>query len=317
MSGARFAIQIAALAAVIALVPALIGNPYYLNILNVVALNALVVIGLNLLIGYAGHISLGHAAFFGLGAYISAVLTGSYGFSPWPTVLLAAGAVGLVALLIGGPTLRLKGNYLVMATLGFNIIFTVFATQLDELTGGPSGYVGVPALTLLGVRFDLDANFYWLAWGLVLVGMVLARNLVHSRAGRGLRALHDSPAAAAAVGVPIESSKIKVFVLSAVYAAVAGSLYAHYYSIVTPGTFDIFASVGLVTMCIVGGKGSLWGGLFGAAFLTPLPELLDFFQEYQDIVYGGVLLGVLIFLPQGLVGFVEERLAARRAGRAA
>ncbi len=130
---------------------------------------------------------------------------------------------------------------------------------------------------------------------------------MHSRVGRGLRALHESPLAAAASGVPIEAYKVKVFVISAVYASVAGSLYAHYYGIITPATFDIFKSVELVTMCIVGGMGSLWGSLFGAGLLTPLPQLLAVVDEYKDIFFGGILLLLLIFLPQGLVGWLEGR----------
>ncbi|MFP4071273.1 MAG: branched-chain amino acid ABC transporter permease [Desulfovibrionales bacterium] len=303
----RFLIGFSLLVTLLAVLPLAVRNPYYLNILNVVGLNVLVVTGLNLLIGFAGHISLGHAGFFALGAYISGILTGSYGWPVWPTLVLGAGLVAGLAALIGTPTLRLKGNYLVMATLGFNIIVTVFLVQLDDITGGPSGFVGIPAVPFFGTSLDTDIEFYWLVWGTALAGLILARNLVHSRVGRALRALHDSPLAAAANGIPIESYKVRVFMLSAVYASVAGSLYAHYFGIITPKTFDIFKSVELVTMCIVGGMGSLWGGLFGAAFLTPLPQLLHFFQEYQDIFFGAVLLLILIFIPQGLVGWLEDR----------
>ncbi len=294
----------------LALMPFLVSNPYYLNVLNVLALNALVVTGLNLLIGYAGQISLGHAGFYGLGAYISAILTGSYGWPPWPTLIFAALMVGVIALVIGIPTLRLHGNYLVMATLGFNLVVFILLTQMDNLTGGPSGYTGIPPLSIFGQAIATDLRFYILVWSVVIVGLVLARNLVNSRAGRALRALHGSEVAAAAAGVPIKAYKVKVFVLSAIYASVAGSLYAHYYGIVTPKTFDIFYSVEVVTMCLVGGMGSLWGGLLGAAFLTPLPQVLHFFEEYKDVFYGGILLVILIFLPRGLVS-----LRLRRARR--
>ncbi|MBU1274779.1 MAG: branched-chain amino acid ABC transporter permease [Proteobacteria bacterium] len=313
--GKRFFLALAALAAVLAALPLVVTNPYYLNVLNVVALNVLVVTGLNLLIGFAGQISLGHAAFFGLGAYISGILTGTHGWEPWTALVLAAAVVALVALVIGMPTLRLEGNYLVMATLGFNLIVSVLMLQLDDITGGPSGYTGIPPLTFFGAPIATDLSFYWLAWGAVLLGLLLARNLVHSRVGRGLKALHEAPLAAAASGVPIESYKVKVFVVSAVYASVAGSLYAHYYGIITPKTFDIFKSVELVTMCIVGGMGSLWGGLFGAALLTPLPQLLAVVEEYKDIFFGGILLLLLIFLPQGLVGWLEGK-RVRPGGRA-
>ena len=313
--GKKFFLTLAALAALLAVLPLMVTNPYYLNVLNVVALNVLVVTGLNLLIGFAGQISLGHAAFFGLGAYISGILSGSYGWEPWTALVAAAVVVAVVAMVIGIPTLRLEGNYLVMATLGFNLIISVLMVQLDDITGGPSGYTGIPSLSFFGAPIVTDISFYWLAWGAVILGLILARNLVHSRVGRGLKALHEAPLAAAASGVPIEAYKVKVFVVSAVYASVAGSLYAHYYGIITPGTFDIFKSVELVTMCIVGGMGSLWGGLFGAALLTPLPQLLAVVEEYKDIFFGGILLVLLIFLPQGLVGWLEGK-RVRPGGRA-
>jgi branched-chain amino acid transport system permease protein len=289
------------LAVILAATPLFIQNPYYLNVLNVLALNAIVVTGLNLLIGYAGQISLGHAAFYGLGAYISGVLTGSYGANPWCTLIISAILVGIIAYFIGIPTLRLKGNYLVMATLGFNLIVNIVILQLDDITGGPSGYTGIPALSVFGYEINTDLRFYALVWTVALLGVLLARNLVVSRVGRGLRALHSSEAAAAAAGVPTEAYKVKVFVLSAIYASVAGSLYAHYFGIITPKTFDIFYSVEVVTMCIVGGMGSLWGGILGAAFLTPLPQVLHFFEEYKDLFYGGILMVILIFAPGGLV----------------
>ena len=230
----------------------------------------------------------------------------------WATLVFAAVVVAFLAYLIGMPTLRLTGNYLVMATLGFNLVVNILMVQLDDVTGGPSGFTGVPQLSIFGAPINSDLKFYALIWSLVIVGLLLARNLVVSRAGRGLKALHGSPAAAEAAGVPIEAYKVKVFVLSAVYASVAGSLYAHYYGIVTPKTFDIFYSVEVVTMCIVGGMGSLWGGLLGAAFLTPLPQVLHFFEEYKDIFYGGVLVLILIFLPQGLSGLRLFRRGAPR-----
>ncbi len=312
----RFMAGLLPLILLVGLTPLVVTNAYYLNVLNVTALNVLVVTGLNLLIGCAGQISLGHAAFFGIGAYVSAILTATYGVNPWLALVAAALATALCALAVGAPTLRLKGNYLVMATLGFNIIVNVLLIQWDDLTGGSGGLTGVPPLVLFGLPLDTDYRFFWLAWGAALIGLLPARNLLHSHVGRALRALHDSPAAAASCGVPIEGYKIKVFVVSAVYASVAGSLYAHYFGIVTPRTFDIFKSVELVTMCLVGGIGSLWGGLFGASFLTPLPQLLHVFEEHQDIIFGAVLLLLLIFLPQGLVGRLEEALARRGIGGA-
>jgi branched-chain amino acid transport system permease protein len=313
MRGRRFFIILGCLALAAALAPLLVTNPYYLNVLNVLALNALVVTGLNLLIGYAGQISLGHAAFYGLGAYISAILTGSYGWDPWTTLLFAALVVAAVALILGIPTLRLKGNYLVMATLGFNLIVNILTVQLDDITGGPSGYIGVPPLPFFAIELDTDQSFYWMVWSIALLGILFAGHLTRSRVGRGLRALHDSPVAAAALGVPVETYKIKTFIISAIYASVAGSLYSHYMGMMAPNTFNIFMSIELTTMCIIGGMGTVFGGLIGALFITPLPQLLHFFDEYKDIIYGGVLILVLMFMPGGIGGWVYARLGKRRA----
>ena len=304
------------LAGAIVLFPWVISNPYYLNVVNIIGLNTLIVVGLNLLIGYAGQISLGHAAFYGIGAYLSGILTVAYHFSPWTAMGLALLITGLVALLIGLPTLKLHGHYLVMATLGFNIIINILMIQWDAVTGGPSGFPGIPNLKIGGLVFDSDFKMYYLIWFFTFIGILLALNLVDSRVGRGLRALHGSEVAAGALGVKTEVYKVKVFVLSALYACLAGSLYAHYLTFVSPKTFDIFFSVELVTMVIVGGMGHIWGTLFGTIFITPLPSILHFFDEYKDIFYGLILTLILIFLPEGVIVALRNRILARRQVKA-
>jgi len=295
----------------ILLFPLVINNPYYLNVVNIIGLNTLIVVGLNLLIGYAGQISLGHAAFYGLGAYLSGILTVSYHFSPWIAMGLALMVTGLLALLIGIPTLKLHGHYLVMATLGFNIIVNIIMIQWDQVTGGPSGFPGIPNLKIGALVFDSDQKMYYLIWFFTFMGITLALNLVQSRVGRALRALHGSEVAAGSLGVRTEAYKVKVFVLSALYASLAGSLYAHYLTFISPKTFDIFFSVELVTMVIVGGMGSIWGTLFGTFFITPLPVMLHFFDEYKDIFYGFILVFILIFLPEGVVVALRNRYRTR------
>jgi branched-chain amino acid transport system permease protein len=297
--------------------PVFLPNPYYLNVANIIGLNAIVVVGLNLLVGYAGQISLGHAAFFGLGAYISGILSVTYNVSPWLALLIALVSTGLVAMAVGIPALKLHGHYLVMATLGFNLIVNIIMIQWDNVTGGPSGFPGIPCLAIGPLLFDTDKKMFYLIWLFVFIAILLALNLVDSRVGRGLRALHGSEFAADSLGVRTETYKVKIFVLSALYASLAGSLYAHYLTFVSPKTFDIFFSVELVTMVIVGGMGSIWGALFGTIFLTSLPNMLHVFDDYKDIFYGLILVSILIFLPQGLIVALRERWTARRAGRVA
>ncbi len=296
--------------------PLVMRNPYHLGILNLIGLYVIAVLGLNLFIGYTGQISLGHAAFFGLGAYGSAILTATCHLPPWPGMLLTAAALAVVALIIGVPTLRLSGHYLAMATLGFNYVVHSIFVQWDRVTGGPSGLSGIPPLSLFGLTFESDVKFHYLVWTFALAALTLCLNLVRSGVGRGLSALAQDEVAAACLGVDVRKDKVRVFVLAAVLASVAGSLYAHYFGYINPDAFSIFKSLDLVIMVVVGGMGSIWGTLFGAALITVLPHFLEFFESYMDLVHGVILVVILLFLPQGFVAglmdLVNVRLARRR-----
>jgi len=281
--------------------PLFLRNNYHLMVLNISALNILVVIGLNLLMGFAGQISLGHAAFFGLGAYLSGILTATFGFPIWPTILLAMAITAGIALGIGIPTLKLEGHYLVMATLGFNVIVYIVMLQLEPVTGGPSGFSGIPRLEVSGFLFDSDRKYYYLLWAVTIGALLLSLNLIHSRIGRAMAALRQNEIAARCAGIDTEAYKVKIFVLSAAMASLAGSLYAHYITFISPGTFSFFYSLQVVTMVLVGGMGSLWGSVFGALVLTLLPEALHAVKEYNVLVYGLILMGVLVFFPHGLL----------------
>ena len=281
--------------------PLLVRNDYLYFLFNIIAINAMVVLGLNLLIGSTGQVSLGHAAFFGLGAYLSAI-AGTTWHWPLPCALLfallfVAGTSFLLAL----PTLRLEGHYLVMATLGFNIIVDILLVQMEGLTGGPSGFPGIPRLHLGDFVLRTDRESYAFIWGLFLVLFGLTLNLGDSRLGRALRAIHEKDLTAQSVGIPSFRYKVVTFVLSAVYAALAGFCYAHYVTFISPKTFDIFYSVQVVTMVAVGGMGNLWGGLAGAVLLTCLPEVLHNLEDVHVLLYGLILMGVLVFCPEGLV----------------
>jgi branched-chain amino acid transport system permease protein len=301
-------IPLLALGAAALLAPILIRNNYYLLVLNIAGLNVLVVVGLNLLIGYAGQISLGHAAFFGLGAYISGILTTAYGLPPWPTLALAAVLTGAIAYLIGKPILRLEGHYLVMATLGFGVIFSILIHQMEALTGGPSGLAGIKRLALGSMVLDTDRDNFYLIWGFVLVTLWLAFNLIDSRSGRALAAISGNEIAAGCMGVDTEGYKVMIFVFSAVLASLAGSLYAHYITFISPRTFSFFYSIQVVTMVFVGGCGHLWGACFGAVVLTMLPELLQELKDYSILAYGLILMVVLVFFPEGMWPGIQNRI---------
>ncbi|WP_456431270.1 branched-chain amino acid ABC transporter permease [Thermosulfuriphilus sp.] len=285
--------------------PLFLTNPYYLNVLNIVALHTIIVIGLTLFIGYAGQISLGHGAFYGLGAYGAGILS-LYGLNPWLSVALGGVAAGLAAFVLGLKALRLRGHYLVMATLGFNLIVTLLIIELEDLTGGLTGLPGIPPLYLGGLSLADDRSFYFLAWTVALLSIYLALNLISSRIGRALRAIKAGELAAATVGIDVPRYKLVIFVYSAVLAGLAGGLYAHYLSFISPKTFDIFFSVEIVTMVLIGGVGNIWGALAGAGLLTPLPQVLHFFEDYKDLAYGLILMFILILRPEGLVSIIRK-----------
>lgn len=275
-------------------------NPYYLQLFTIVGIHTLLALGLNLLMGYAGQISLGHAAFYGIGAYGTAVLTVHYGISPWLALPCALAIAGLVALVVGYPTLKLTGYYLAMGTLGFGMIVFILLREWSGMTGGSSGLVGIPPLAVGDLVLDSAENYFFLVWGVVLTSFFLSERLIRSRIGRALQAIHDSEPAAGAVGIHTSILKLQVFVLSAVLSALAGFLYAHLVSFISPGSFNFMVSVKLVTMVVIGGMASIWGALLGASLLTLLPEVLHTFADYEMVVYGAILILVMIFMPQGL-----------------
>ena len=246
--------------------PLFLRNDYFFLFFNILALNAIVVLGLNLLIGSTGQVSLGHAAFYGLGAYASAIGSTTFHLPLLLSFLIAIALVALFAFLLALPTLRLEGHYLVMATLGFNIIVTILLGQMESLTGGPSGFPGIPKLSLGPWKIVTDRDFYYFIWTAFLVIFTLSLNLTGSRVGRALMALHERELTAQTLAIPTYAYKVATFVLSAVYAGFAGFCYAHYVTFISPKTFDIFYSVQIVTMVVVGGMGSLWAGLPGLPF---------------------------------------------------
>jgi branched-chain amino acid transport system permease protein len=302
---------LALMALIVALLPLALPNRYFYDVAILIGLNAIVCVGLNLLIGFAGQISLGHAGFFGLGAYASAILSTKYGWPSTVALTAAAALVGVLALAVGRPILRLRGHYLAMATLGLGIIIAVVVATEERLTGGPDG-MSVAPLTLFGAALQGEEMWYWLVGALLVATVWLAFRLIDSPLGRALRAIHGSEVAAEAMGVDIARAKLLIFVVSAILAALAGSLTAHYAGFITPGKVGFLHSIELVTMVVLGGMASTYGAVVGAAILTALPQLLTAFKDYESLVFGLVLMATMIFLPRGLVPTLA-RLAGRRA----
>jgi branched-chain amino acid transport system permease protein len=285
---------------ILLLVPFIAPNSYYLDLAIRMAINAIIVLGLNLLIGFAGQISLGHAGFLGIGAYASAVLPTH--FSWHPLLAMGAGALitGILAALVARPIFKLKGHYLAMATLGLGIIINITLRNEAQWTGGPDGMPVMP-MSLFGMDIYSDKHWYWIVAAMLVFAVWASQNMIDSPFGRALRALHGSEVASQVVGVNVVRYKVSIFVLSAVFASIMGSITAHYIGFVSPNFADFFHSIELVTMVVVGGMASVFGSLVGAVLLTALPQALATFEGWETVVFGAILMGFMIFLPKGIV----------------
>ena len=286
--------------AVLLVLPLVLPNSFYVDLTIRMAINAVIVLGLNLLIGFAGQISLGHAGFLGIGAYASAALPTHLGWHPLLAMGAGAAAAGLLAAVLARPIFKLKGHYLAMATLGLGIIINIVVRTEAAWTGGPDG-MPVPPLSLAGFEVSGDKHWYWIVAVLLSVSVWASLNPIDSPFGRALRALHGSEVASKVVGVDVIRYKVAIFVLSAVFASLMGSVTAHYVGFVTPNLADFFHSIELVTMVVIGGMASVYGSVVGAVLLTALPQALTSFEGWETVVFGGILMLCMIFLPKGLV----------------
>jgi branched-chain amino acid transport system permease protein len=317
------------------------GTQFYLTQMTMAAYYSLLIIGLCVLMGYAGQISLGHAGFFAIGGYLSAALTTHnlvafrgtgmvrlldscgllqggrdlYGgellvVTPWAAATLAVLVAAAVAVLIGIPVLKLKGHYLAMATLGFGIIIyrlalaTAWLGEADGISGVPP-FVLLPGLAVSGSVAGRVQNYY-IAWGVLLLGMFLLLNLIGSRVGRALRAIHGSEEAADAMGVNCTRFKLQTFVLSAVFAAFAGVLLTHFNGGIGPSEAGVMKSVRYVAIVAVGGMAHLWGALIMGVLLNFL-SLRGVFGSYDDAVFGLILIVIMLFAPGGILSLLASR----------
>lgn len=294
------------IAAVLVLLHFVLPNNFYVDLVIRMAINAIIVLGLNLLIGFAGQISLGHAGFLGIGAYASAALPTQLGWHPLLAVVVGAVAAGALAAVLARPIFRLKGHYLAMATLGLGIIINIVVRNESAWTGGPDG-MAVPPMAFGSFEVSGDKYWYWIVAFMLCLSIWASINLINSPFGRALRALHGSEVASKVVGVQVVRYKVAIFVLSAVFASIMGSVTALYVGFVTPTIADFFHSVELVTMVVIGGMGSIYGSVLGAVLLTALPQALATFEGWETVVFGAILMLCMIFMPKGLVPTLAQR----------
>jgi branched-chain amino acid transport system permease protein len=274
---------------------------YILHLAIVAGIYIILAVSLNLIIGYAGQVSLGHAAFFGIGAYASTLAVMSWQVSYPLGALTAIVFTGFCGLALGLPTLRLKEDYLAIVTLGFGVILDLFMRNL-EITGGPDGIVGIPSPVILGLSFRSPLMYLLLVGLGVALTLLFTYMLVSSYHGRALRAIRDHETTAQVMGINSPAYKVAIFALAAALAGLAGSLFAHYIKHINYESFGLHTSIMILCMVVLGGMGSILGSVMGAVILTFLPETLRQFQAYQDLIYGGLLVALLILRPQGLLG---------------
>lgn len=280
---------------------------YFVFLATLVAVNAVVAIGLNLLSGYTNQLSFGHAGFLAVGAYTAAILTLRAPALPVPLTLLAAGLVtALVGLALGIPCLRLDGLYLAMATLAFGFVVTEAITNLDSLTHGNDG-LRVPLARLGPWLLDTDRSRYYLTLAVAAAMILAALNVAATRTGRAFLAIRTSEIAAQASGINPAALKTVAFVLSAFYTGVAGGLFAFAVGFLSPDAFDVFLSVDFLVMIILGGLGSVWGAVAGAAIVTVLNDSLAGFQAYRPLVFGAIMIAGMLFAPGGLAAMTRRQ----------
>jgi len=295
------------------LLPLVTSGTYVIGVMCFVAIYATLACGMGLLLGQAGVFSLAHPPFFGLGAYVAGILAARGILTPWAAIIVAALVVAVVAYLIGAPLLRLRGYYLACATFGLLLIVEIALGQLSSITGGHDGLVGIPPLVVFGYTLEGDLHYYLLSWGLCLGCLWFFYNLMNSRVGRAIKALHDSEIAASTVGINVARCKLQVFVLTAIMAGLAGSIYCFYLQFTTPTLYGFSLLVELFTMVVIGGATTLYGPVLGSFVTIWLREAIHMYlknilpvmtAEVDAVFFGVLIVAILIFTPGGLAGWL-------------
>lgn len=289
-----------------------VSNEYYIGVATLLLIHAVNATALNVLLGYTGVISIGQAAFFGLGAYVAAVLSTTYGVNPLLTMPVAAAVAFVLAYMVGSPILKLHGNYLAMATLGMGMILYIFMNEMDFLTGGPSGFVGIGDI-IIG-KFDLadEKSFFVFMSIFFMVFLFICELFDKSFLHNKLKFIKNSESACRSYGINPAKTKVMVFASMAALTAFNGAIFTFYTHFISPVSFSFKYSVELLAMATVGGLGYITGGVIGAVLLGLVPEIFSAFEEYEMIIYGGLLAVVIMFLPGGIAGTLK-RLVKRNA----
>lgn len=288
--------------AALAAFPLLVKNEYILNVGVLAGIYVILTMGLNITNGWTGLMSFGYAAFYGIGAYTAAILSTRYGAPFWATFAAAGIVAGLFGVAIALPTLRLKGIFLALITIGFQEIVFLVTLNWTSLTRGPMGIPGIPPPSLGGYSFSSNRDYFYLILALNVLTIFVVSRIMDSRVGRMFIAIREDDVAAQSVGIPVFPARILSFVISTFMAGVVGAFFAHHARFVSADSFRLDETFVILTMLIVGGMGTLIGPIIGAVFLVILPEAARFLAHYREIVYGTILVTVILFRPQGIAG---------------
>jgi branched-chain amino acid transport system permease protein len=282
---------------------------YLLHILLIAGIYVILTLSLNLIVGYTGLPALGHAAFSCIGAYTSSLLALNMGLSPWIGLMTGACIAALSAIIIGYPAVRLKGDYLALATFGLGVIVYSIAKNWVSLTRGPMGLPGIPGFSVFGLPLSEIWSYLLLVSVFVILTIFVINRIVNSPFGRILRSIREDEIASEALGKDTTRHKLLVFIIGAFFAGIAGSLYAHYITFIDPSSFTVMESITILLMVIFGGMGSISGSVAGAVILVIFPELLRFLgmpsaiaAPMRQMIYGLLLVVLMLKRPQGIMG---------------
>lgn len=298
---------------VVASVPLLVKDQYFLHMLILVGVYIILALSLNLIVGYTGQLSLGHAAFYGIGAYASALLAMELKFSFIPTLLFAGISAAFIGFVLGVPSLRLRGPYFAIATLGFGEITRYVFLNWVDFTGGPMGLRGIPHPIiripgLLTLEISSKSQYYYLVLILIILTIYVSYRIANSGFGRSLIAIREDETLAGCIGIYTSKYKILAFALGTFFAGIAGCYYAHYICFISPDTFTLNESITILVLLLVGGKGTIGGPVLGAIIFTILSELLRPLKEFRLVIYSGILILSIMFMKEGLLGIAKEVL---------
>ena len=297
-------LPLALVAVAVLAIPLATHDGYIIQLLNIAILNAIVVLGLNFVTGWTGQINFGQAAFYGLGAYTTAIATKAG--LPWITTpLLSVMVVTAASLVLGLPTLRLRTYYLAMTTIGFGEIVRLIIVHWEPVTGGTSGLRAIPGISVFGLSPQGQIQHYYLLAAVLALAVIVALRIRHSSLGRAMIATRNSEIAAEQSGVDTTRTKLLAFMIGAIYAGLAGCLYASSIRFISPDSFSGTQAVLLMTMLIVGGMGSIAGCVIGAVALTILPEALRFLGQWYLVLYGLGVIAVIVLAPGGLASITS------------